>query len=108
MTIEERLNKLKNGSEVHLAIEGRYTNLRIFTGKDANGKHHFNSHDTVYLRLDKANEYSAPLDNETINYLINISKVAPLLEFGFKSNISNLVEILSITESFKDRDCISW
>lgn len=68
-TLEERLKVIKSCCELSLAIEGKYTNLRIWTGFDGPGKHSFEKHDTIFMRLDKCNNYSVPLSEETFNYL---------------------------------------
>lgn len=107
--IKERLSILESEKELQLAIEGRTTNLRIFTGKNENGKYSFKEHNTVYLRLDKFQNYSAPLKEDTFNYLENKdTPVKQLLKFGFSSSINNLPEILEITKGMKIRECLQW
>ncbi len=108
-TISDRLGKLILGNEISLAVEGRFTNLRIWTGKDTNGKHTFDQHDTVYMRLDRANQFSAPLSETSFGYLETQQEtIKELLKFGFKSSLSNLTEILELTKKMKYRDCIEW
>ena len=106
-TIEERMKHLESSNELHLAIEGRYTNLRIFIGHNGNGHLPI---DSVFMRLDKANEYSTPLNEKSINYLYKEhNEINELLEkFGFVSSISNLPEILRITEKMNFRQCVAW
>lgn len=108
-TIEERMQTLESG-ELWLAIEGRFTNLRIWTGCDKNGKHPRSEHDTVFMRLDKANAFSAPLDNDTFTCLQKEHPaVKQLLQFGFKSSIDNLPKIMEITKDMKwRRDVVEW
>ncbi len=109
ITISERLKRLKDGNTLTLAIEGRFTNLVIWTGKDANGKHEPSTHDTIYMRLDRANQYNATLSEETFKYLDNAeTPVKDLVQFGFKSSIENLAEILEITKSMKYRELVEW
>jgi hypothetical protein len=98
-TIPERiklLNEIK--SELQLAIEGKFTNLRIFTGKNS-----------IFMRLDKCNAYSVPLHSENVMYLKKPhATIQKLLKFGFESSISNLTEILEITKDMKYRQCCEW
>lgn len=106
---EKRLSDLRKGYEVSLAIEGKYTNLRIWTGRDENGKHPPENHDTVFMRLDRANHYSAPLSSESYSYLEKPNEVIDkLLKFGFKCDINSVHNIIELTLSLKERACIAW
>lgn len=116
-TIEERkafltkgIDKLRftyNG-ELSLAIEDRFTNLRIWIGNekclaDGGGKRQ------IFMRLDKLNNYSATLNSETFKYLESPPKgFEKLLKFGFQSDIENLDEILEITKKLKYRELREW
>lgn len=116
-TIEERkafltkdIDELKfryNG-ELSLAIEGRFTNLRIWIGNekclaDGGGKRQ------IFMRLDKYNDYSVPFNAENFKYLQNPPKgFDKLLKFGFQSDIENLDEILEITKKLKYRKLREW
>lgn len=85
-------------SELHLAVEGRFTNLRIWTDDTS-----------VYMRLDKLNDYSAPLNEESVKYLHSNNKaIDRLLAYGFKSSIDNLQNILDITAKLPYRMCNEW
>lgn len=108
--LQTRLGILHRGEELQLAIEGRFTNLRIWTGRNAPGtKHPFSEHDTIYMRLDKANAYSTPLDESSAKRLdAEHTAINHLLKFGFQSSISNLDEVLAITADMKERRCIDW
>jgi hypothetical protein len=98
-TIPERLKLItEQKCELSLAIEGRSTNLRIWQ-----------SHDHVYMRLDKANAYSVPLQADTISYLNKPNEpIIKLLKYGFESHTTNLSDILEITKGMKYRPCIEW
>jgi hypothetical protein len=98
-TIPERIKLLsETRGQLQLAIEGGYTNLRIWI-----------SNNSIYMRLDKCNAYSTPLNTETFKYLKKPHQtVQKLLKFGFKSSISNLNEILEITKDMKFRYCCEW
>lgn len=105
--------KILQSGELWLAVEGRYTNLRIWTGRDVNGRHPLNEHDTVFMRLDKANEYSTPLSEDSFFRLSKKGQdaIRPLLRFGFKCSINNIDEILSITDSLpirKHDNIVEW
>lgn len=100
------------GRELWLALEGRYTNLRIWTGRDENGRHPITDYDTIYMRVDKAREYSATWDGDTHRRLNKPTKVTLALSaFGFKTPIEYLKEILTITLPLKHRlhrDIVEW
>jgi len=107
-TIEQRISCL-NGGQLTLGIEGRFTNLRIWTGCNKAGRHPRSEHTEVWMRLDCANQYNAPLNDETYKYLDDKDKVIEkLLKFGFMSPISNLDEILEITKDLKWRELVAW
>lgn len=95
-------NLILSGNEVSLAVEGRTTNLRVWTSKND---------DTVYFRLEKHNQYNAPLSNESVNYLEKDNKEITKLNalFGFnratKKDIDTIVDIL---KGFKFRACKDW
>lgn len=116
-TIEERKRRLTNelsilkfryNTELSLKIEGRGTNLRIWTGNEkcvaeGGGKK------LIYMRLDCHNNYSVPWSKENFKYLEKPSKeITKLLKFGFTSDISCLDEILEITKKMKYRELMSW
>ncbi len=108
-TINERLHHIRQGNELSLAIEGRFTNIRIWSGKNANGVYNPNEHDTIFIRLDCAHQYSAPLSDKSYNYLKLPNKtIEQLLIFGFTCDISNLETILSITKDLKYRQLTQW
>ena len=67
-SIEERITSINKGNTLELAIEGKFTNLRIWTGRSKSVSEG-GVVDTVYIRLDRANQYSVPLRNETFAYL---------------------------------------
>jgi hypothetical protein len=102
-SLDYRKDKLLNGSgEVELAIEGKFTNLRIWSTKHDNN---------IYMRLDRANQYSAPLSNDTINYLDKphpaVNKLNEL--FGFNGATKDDIDtIIEITKKMVYRQCIVW
>lgn len=108
-SISERKDTLLRGNEVELAIEGRFTNLRIFASipKESrplnDGK--------VRFRLDKGNAYSTPLTSGTLAYL---EKEHPALNklnelFGFEgATLADIDTILEITKDMTWRSCIQW
>ncbi len=101
-TIEQRKETLLAGNEVELAIEERFTNLRIFKGGKGSN---------IYFRLDKANAYSAPLSDNSISYLHKKNEVIEKLNtlFGFNNATLNDIDtILEMTKDLKNRPCISW
>lgn len=118
MTLEERkaymikdLHKVKSGmyGELELAIEGKFTNLRIFIGNEkclAEG----GGDKMIYMRLDRANQYSVPLsEHKVMNYLKKpTDAMKKLIKFGFVSSIECLDEILEITKDMPIRPCIEW
>jgi hypothetical protein len=98
-----RTATLLNGTgEVELAIEGRYTNLRIWRTKKDN---------TICMRLDKANNYSTPLSDDSLKYLDKphpaVTKLNEL--FGFnRATIDDIDTIIDITKGMTYRACIQW
>lgn len=104
-TISERLHHLtKDNAELSLAVEGRFTNLRIWVSDndDKTAK-------MVYMRLDKFEAYSAPLKPESAKYLTKPNPVIEqLLQYGFVSSITCLNNILEITKDLKHRECKEW
>jgi hypothetical protein len=110
-TLEQRKIDVRKGYALELAIEGKFTNLRIWIGA-SKCKAEGGVVDTVYIRLDRANHYSAPLSDKSFAYLETdckaVDSVKELLEFGFTSPLEKLDEILEITKGLKDRQCIAW
>jgi len=107
-TYEERLADVNRGFKLTLAVEERFTNLRIWTGSSKT-KAEGGVVDTVYMRLDKFKAYSAPLNEQSYGYLNNKSPIIySLLRFGFSSPIENLKDILTITMPLKQRDLKDW
>ena len=117
MTLDERkadmkknLDKLHFGSyaNLELAVEGRFTNLQIWISNEkcmAEG----GGDKKIFMRLDCANHYSAPLREDSANYLEKPHQaITKLLKFGFISSIECLDEILEITKDMVIRPCISW
>jgi hypothetical protein len=98
-TIPERIKLLsETKGELQLAVEGNYTNLRIWVSRNL-----------IYMRLDKCNAYSVPLKTENFGYLKKPHPtVQKLLKFDFETSISNLNEILEITKDMKFRQCREW
>jgi hypothetical protein len=60
-TIEERRAHLKSGAQLSVAIKGKYTNLRIWTGRNENGKHPPETHNCIFMRVDKYSDFSVPI-----------------------------------------------
>ena len=104
-TIAERIYRLtKENAELSLAVEGRFTNLRIWVSDndDKTAK-------MVYMRLDKFEAYSAPFKPESASYLRKPNPVIDqLLQYGFVSPITCLNDILEITKELKYRQCKEW
>ena len=102
-SLDYRKDKLLNGSgEVDLAIEGKFTNLRIWLNKRDNN---------IYMRLDRANQYSACLSNDSINYLDKphpaVTKLNEL--FGFNGATKDDIDtIIEITKKMVYRQCVEW
>ena len=108
-SIDERINHINDGADLWLAIEGRYTNLRIWKGR-IHPKSNSDNTEAIYMRLDRANQYSVPLSVETLTYIENDkSCVHQLNKFSFPTSIDNLKEIIEITESLiVRRDVVGW
>jgi len=93
-----------------LAIEGRYTNLRIWIGNEksiADGC----GRQMIYMRLDAYKEYSVPFNKETANYLNKknevIDRLLSFYEFG-QTDVSRLDEVLEITKDLVYRPVLEW
>jgi hypothetical protein len=97
--IRERINYLNKGNSLEVAVEGRYTNLII---RKSDG--------FMYMRLDKANQYNAPLSLESYGYLDKPNAIIAELvkKFGFKSSDNDLEDIVTLTAPMKERHCIAW
>jgi hypothetical protein len=116
--IATRLRRFNEGNEIQLAIEGRFTNLRIWKSNNKIERESiYNpvaesapiSDAKVYMRLDRANQYSVPLNQETIGYLEKEHPIIKeLLQFGFESDVTNIDKVLEITAPLKDRAIIIW
>ena len=100
--------KFKYNSELSLAIEGRFTNLRIWVGNEkciAEGGGRL----LVYMRLDCANQYSVPFRKENIRLEKSHNAINELsIKYDFTADIECLNDILEITKDMKCRECISW
>lgn len=108
MTFAERLQYLKDGKTLSLAVEGKYTNIRIWFGRLHAPVNPDNTM-CVYMRLDCANQYSAPISDKSFAYLNNPdTPVKELVQFGFPANAEHLETIVRITKDMKERECIAW
>ena len=107
--LEDRVKAINSGQELWLAIEGRYTNLRIWKSR-LHAPINPDNTEGIFMRLDKANNYSTPLSVETHGYLDNQnSPVSQLVKFDFPTSIDNLNEILEITKNMIiRRDIVAW
>lgn len=106
---EERLNEIQKGNSLWLGIEGRYTNLRIWKGR-VHAPNNPDNTEGIYMRLDKANAYSAPLSADSLKYIENkSSSVHKLEKFSFPCSVESLPEILEITKDLIiRRDIVEW
>lgn len=102
-SLDYRKDKLLRANcEVKLAIEGRFTNLRIWSSKHDNH---------IYMRLDKANAYSIPLSNKSVDYLDKPHPAVIKLNelFGFNGATKDDIDtIIEITKNMVYRQCIAW
>lgn len=107
--MEEKLNIVNNGKDLWLAIEGRFTNLRIWKSR-IHPKINPDDTEGIYMRLDMANQYSVPLSAETVKYIQNEdSPVYKLAKFDFPTSVDNLAEILEITKKMPIRkNIVIW
>jgi len=99
--------KFKYNRELSLAVEGRFTNLRIWVGNEkclaaGGGKL------LIYMRLDCAYQYSVPFRTENIRLDKPHKAINELSKYDFSTDISNLDDILEITKDMKCRECILW
>jgi hypothetical protein len=107
--MEEKIDIINSGQELWLAIEGGFTNLRIWKAR-IHPKINPDNIEGIYMRLDKANEYSVPLSENTVNYINNEdSPVYKLAKFTFPTSVDNLDEILEITKKLPIRkNIVNW
>lgn len=91
-------------------IEDKDTCLRIWIGFHGTVKENReNPPNTVYMRLDKYKQYSAPLDEHSYKYLEDKKGIIKqLLPFGFTSSIDNLQTILNIVKPLKQTQLKVW
>jgi hypothetical protein len=101
-------NRVRN--ELCFLIEDRDTCLRLWVDYDGTlGESRVNPPNTIYMRLDKYQAYSVPLNNETYNYLEDKKGIIKqLLPYGFKSSIDNLDDVLTIVAKLKPKQLKSW
>lgn len=104
-----RLEQLNKGNELWLAIEGRFTNLRIWKSR-IHPKVNPDNTEGIYMRLDCAKQYSVPLSKETFAYLQNPHPaLKELVKFYFPTSVDNLQEILEITKDLIIRhNIVEW
>lgn len=108
-TLEEREVTLNKGFTLELGVEGRHTNLFIWKSR-IHPKANPDNTEAIYMRLDKANNYSVPLSSKTVGYIKNEkSPVYQLAKFDFPTSVDNLKEILEITKDLViRRDVVQW
>lgn len=99
----------RSSSELSLALEGKYTNLRIWVSLPcAPVEATEDTENVIYMRLDKSANYSITIVD---NYAI-AAKARELVDklgtFGFPAPINKLDEILSIVQHLKVRECNPW
>ena len=113
--VDERIKSVNDGYELWLGIEGRYTNLRIWKSRlnpifNRNGSINPDKSEGIFMRLDKANSYSAPVNEKNLGYIQDEKSVVhKLAKFEFPTSVENLNEIIEITKSLKiRRDIVEW
>jgi hypothetical protein len=109
MNVDERIKFVNEGYELWLGIEGRYTNLRIWKSR-LHAKVNPENTEGIFMRLDKANSYSAPVNENNLGYIQDEKSVVhKLAKFEFPTSVENLNEIIEITKSLKiRRDIVEW
>jgi len=97
--VNKRMAVLSQGKELQLAIEGKGTNLRIWTRGES-----------VLMRLDIYKQSSVPLHTSACDYLEKPNDVIYKLAhgFGFTSSVNNVSRILEITKGLKERAVKEW
>ena len=107
-TVEQRLEEINKGYTLELAIEDRFTNLRIWKSR-IHAPINPDNTEAIYMRLDRCNCYSVPLSVDTHKYLENSeTPVKELTKFSFPTSIDNLNEIIEITKGMVVRHCKEW
>jgi len=103
-----REEKLKNRETLVLKLKNN-TTLLIWIGYDGTvGEDKVNPPSHVWMRIDKYQQYWVPFE-AGYEYLKGKVKILDkLVKFGFKSEISNLSEILQITEELEDSLQLRW
>ena len=107
--LSDRKKIILDSEELWLGIEGKYTNLRIWKGR-IHPKNNSDDTEAIYMRLDKANAYSAPLYKESLQYIENKkSCVYQLAKFECPTALETLDEILEITKGLSIRkNIVVW
>jgi len=106
--LDERKQTLNSGNELCLGIEGRFTNLRIWKSR-IHAPINPDNTEAIFMRLDKANDYSTPLTKETLEYIQDKKHcVHQLGKFDFPTSVDNLDEILNITQALVIRNAVAW
>lgn len=112
-SIEERKAYLlkRPSKEISLAIEGKHTNLRIWVDFNGTmGEALVNPPDSIFMRLDKYQAYSVPLDSG-MKYLEVDNPIRLKLTaagFDFISPIDKLDELLELTKDMQYRELLPW
>ena len=100
-----RLEILLSEKELQLAIEGRYTNLRIWYST------HNLTKNEIFFRLDCYKQYSTPIAHG-IDYLHKEHEALTTLmkeyEFAQMVTIADLNRIIEITIGMKQRKVLPW
>lgn len=121
ITIEERKKHLLtvtkhidgkpySWNELSVAVEGKYTNLRVWIGNEksiADGC----GRQMIYMRLDCYQQYSVPLTKESYSYIKKPhSALLKLLEFYVfgETDVTRLDDVLRCIEKLKERQVLSW
>jgi len=101
--MKNRLDTLLSGNgELELAIEGRFTNLRIWKSK---------KEDIICIRIDKGKQYSVTLSDKSVGYLEKPNEAVTKLNklYGFNgARVKDILNIIEITKGMKLRQCIAW
>lgn len=113
MSKNELTKLLFAGSTASFAIEGKFTNLRVWLSHSGPGKYNelVKPAEHIYMRLDIANQSNVPFTKKVLSYLNNQENpiVLKLLELvDFTTSINNLDLILDILLTMKPRECVVW
>lgn len=102
---------LKKRQKLCLAVEGKYTNLKIWVGSTGPGNLGTVG---VYTRLDIYKQVSSPISythQGVLGYVNDVDKrniIAIIMSWNWPAPIERLDDLLHLTSKWKERELLQW